>query len=85
MRFRLTLTVLTLAMTLAVAPFAVAQPKTVGPSSAGARPNAVRPLVACAALMGGAAVAAVSDRRTAVGTPPLQEAERPARPYRVPP
>ena len=75
MRFRLTLTVLTLAMTLAVAPFAVAQPKTVGPSSAGARPNAVRPYVACAALMGGAAVAAVSDRRTAVGTPPLQEAE----------
>ena len=75
MRFRKTLTFLILATALIVAPFAVAQPKNVGPSSAGPRPNAVRPYVACAALLGGAAVAAVSDRRTAVGTPPLQQAE----------
>ena len=75
MRFRKTLTFLVLAMALIVAPFAVAQPKNVGPSSAGPGPNAVRPYVACAALMGGGAVAAVSDRRTAVGTPPLQQAE----------
>ena len=67
MRFRKTLTLLILPTALIVASFAVAQPKTVGPSSAGPRPNAVRPYVACAALMGGGAVAAVSDRRTAVG------------------
>ena len=74
MRFRKTLTFLILAMALIGAPFAVAQPKNVGPSSAGPRPNAVRPYVACAALMGGGAVAAVTDRRTAVGT--RQQAER---------
>jgi hypothetical protein len=51
MRFRLTLTILTLAMTLVVGPCAPAQPKNVGPSSAGPRPNAVRPYVACAAAV----------------------------------
>src|SRR5271157_6164110 len=76
MRFPKTLTFLILATGLIVAPFAGAQQKNVGPSSAGPRPNAVRPYVACAALQGGGAVAAVSDRRTAVGTPPLQNAER---------
>ena len=75
MRFRKTLTILILATALIVAPFAGAQQKNVGPSSAGPRPNAVRPYVARAALMGGGAVAAVSDRRTAVGTPPLQMAQ----------
>jgi len=63
MGFRKTLTFLILATALIVAPFAGARQRNVGPSSAGPRPNAVRPYVACAALMGGGAVAAVSDRR----------------------
>ena len=74
MRFRKTLSFFILARALTVAPLAGARQKNVGPSSAGPRPNAVRPYVACAALMGGGAVAAVSDRRTAVGT--RQKAER---------
>ena len=65
-----------LTITVILTPPLLAQHMNVGPSSAGPRPNAVRPYVACAALMGGGAVAAVSDRRTAVGTPPLQNAER---------
>ncbi len=51
MRFRKTLTFLILATALIVAPFAGAQQKNVGPSSAGPRPNAVRPYVACAAAV----------------------------------
>ncbi|HMD86252.1 MAG TPA: hypothetical protein VKO18_16285 [Terriglobia bacterium] len=51
MRFPKTLTFLILATGLIVAPFAGAQQKNVGPSSAGPRPNAVRPYVACAAAM----------------------------------
>jgi hypothetical protein len=74
MGFRKTLTFLILAAELVVPPFAGAQQRNVGPSSAGPRPNAVRPYVAFAALRGGGAVAAVSDRRTAVGT--RQKAER---------
>ena len=76
MRFPKTLAFLILATALVFALPAWARQKNVGPSSAGPRPNAVRPYIACAALMGGGAVAAVSDRRTAVGTPPLQKAER---------
>jgi len=79
MGFRKTLIFIFLATALVAAPFAGARQRNVGPSSAGPRPNAVRPYVACAALMGGGAVAAVSDRRTAVGT--RQKAERsPRRP-----
>ena len=74
MSFRKTLTFPILAAALIVAPFAGARQRNVGPSSAGPRPNAVRPYVACTALLGGGAVAAVSDRRTAVGT--RQKAER---------
>jgi hypothetical protein len=53
MGFRKTLTFLTLAMALEVAPFAGAQQKNVGPSGAGPRPNGRRgdPYVACAAAM----------------------------------
>jgi hypothetical protein len=51
MRFRKTLTFFILATALIIAPFAGAQQKNVGPSSAGPRPNAVRPYVACAAAM----------------------------------
>ena len=69
-------TVLMFIIAVIPAPPASARQKNVGPSGAGPRPNAVRPYVACAALKGGGAVAAVSDRRTAVGTPPLQKAER---------
>ena len=74
MRFRKALSFFFLATALIVAPFAGARHRNVGPSSAGPRPNAGRPYVACAALLGGGAVAAVSDRRMAVGT--RQKAER---------
>jgi len=48
MGFRITLTSLILANALVFALSAWAQQKNVGPSSAGPRPNAVRPYVACA-------------------------------------
>jgi hypothetical protein len=51
MRFRKTLTFLILAMGLVFALSAWAQQKSVGPSGAGLRPNAVRPYVACTAAM----------------------------------
>ncbi|HMD83730.1 MAG TPA: tetratricopeptide repeat protein [Terriglobia bacterium] len=51
MRFRKTLTFLILATGLVFAPSARAQQKSVGPSSAGPRPNAVRPYVAGAGAM----------------------------------
>ena len=51
MRFRKTHTSLILANAWVFALSAWAQPKTVGPSSAGPRPNAVRPYVACAGAM----------------------------------
>jgi biotin carboxyl carrier protein len=51
MRFRKTLIFLTLATALVIALPAWAQQKSVGPSGAGPRPNAVRPYVACAAAM----------------------------------
>ena len=51
MRFRKTLTFLILATGLVFALPAWAQQKSVGPSSAGPRPNAVRPHVACGAAM----------------------------------
>ncbi|MGA3324546.1 MAG: hypothetical protein ABSF45_08730 [Terriglobia bacterium] len=54
MRLRKTLAFFTLAMALVFALPAWAQQKSVGPSGAGPRPNAVRPYVACAALKGGA-------------------------------
>jgi len=49
MRFRKTLTFLILAMAFALPTWA--HQKNVGPSSAGPRPNAVRPYVACAGAM----------------------------------
>jgi len=49
MRFRKTLGFLILATALTFALSAWARQKSVGPSSAGPRPNAVRPYVACAA------------------------------------
>ncbi|HMD85132.1 MAG TPA: hypothetical protein VKO18_10585 [Terriglobia bacterium] len=51
MGFRKTLTFLILATGLIVPPSAGAQQKTVGPSGAGPRPNAVRPYVARAAAV----------------------------------
>jgi hypothetical protein len=51
MTFRKTLNFLMLVMGLAFALPAWAQQKSVGPSGAGPRPNAVRPYVACAAVM----------------------------------
>ncbi len=51
MRFRKALTFLILATVLVFALPAWAQQKSVGPSGAGPRPNAVRPYVACAAAM----------------------------------
>src|SRR5208337_180548 len=51
MRFRKPLTFLILATGLVFALPAWAQQKNVGPSSAGPRPNAVRPYVACAAAV----------------------------------
>ncbi|HMD84122.1 MAG TPA: hypothetical protein VKO18_05425 [Terriglobia bacterium] len=51
MKFQKTLTFFILATGLIIAPFAGAQQKNVGPSSAGPGPNAVRPYVACAAAM----------------------------------
>jgi len=50
-RFPKTLSFFILATALIIAPFAWAQQKNAGPSSAGPRPNAVRPYVACAAAM----------------------------------
>ena len=51
MRFRRTLTFLILAIGSVFALPAWARQKNVGPSSAGPRPNAVRPYLACAAAM----------------------------------
>ena len=58
MGFRKTLTFLILAMGLVFVLSAWAQQKSVGPSGAGPRPNAVRPYVASAAQTGGATTAA---------------------------
>ncbi len=52
MKFRKKLSFLSLAIGLVFAPPAAAQPKSVGPSNAGPRPNAVRPYIASAALPG---------------------------------
>jgi hypothetical protein len=51
MRFRKTLIFLRLATALVIALPAWAQQEDVGPSGAGPRPNAVRPYVACAAVL----------------------------------
>ena len=70
MRFRKPLTFLILATGLVFALPAWAQQKNVGPSSAGPRPNAVRPYVACAAAV--LTPPGARQERASVAHPPFE-------------
>jgi len=82
MRFRRTLTFLILSLAFALPAGAQQKPVAPGLSPALAyvaaslpRHGGVKPPLRYAALKDGGTVAAVSDRRSAVGTPPLQKAD----------